>query len=183
MSSPHDKQALSELRTAFGRLCVEFPRWLCWPEPSGEWHALELGYWFRAPDEVYLFRASSVTDLREWLRGFEEHARAWRASRRDCGLPAADPPIPDFPRVRPATLDTAALTARINEAVNALCPPDPPVTKRSAAGPPMLTRPAAERSASVLARAGGHLANGCRRYRPRPFPRGNGPGRARPEHS
>jgi hypothetical protein len=161
MPSPYDAQELPRLRAEFASLSAEFRHWLCWPDPSGGWYALELRFWFRDTDEVHLIKAGSPAGVRAWLRGFEEHAHAWQAARLAAGLPAADPPVPDLPLAAPATLDTAALAAAMRKAANGLTAGL--TTTQPVPGLPVPGRPAAAPPWSVAAGPGGR-----RRHRRRP---------------
>jgi hypothetical protein len=126
MTSLYDAQELPGLQAELASLNAEFRNWLCWPDPGGGWYVLELGFWFRDTDQMYLFKASSPAEVREWLRDFEQHAHAWQAARLAMGLPAGDPPVSGLPLVTAAMLSMQALTASMNQAVTGLMPPDRP---------------------------------------------------------
>jgi hypothetical protein len=179
MTGSYDAQELPRLRAEFAHLGAELRNWLCWPDPSGDWYALELGFWFRDTDEVHLVRVGSPAEMRERLRGFEEHAHAWQAARLAAGLPAADPPVRDLPLADPATFDVASLTAAMHHAANSLTPPEP-LTARSVTGRRLPGWPTADPPCGMAACPGRCSSDG--RERQRQCPGGGGPGRAQREH-
>lgn len=178
MPSLYQAQELPRLRAEFASLYTEFRNWLCWPDPSGCWYVLELGFWFRDTNKMYLFKADSTAEVRAWLRDFEQDAHAWQAARLAAGLPAGDPPVPDLPRVTPATLDADALTATMHQAATGLLPPDPPMIGHV----PGLAAPGwlSGLPWAMLAELGGRPAGGCRGHRW--WPGRNRTGRSGREH-